>query len=140
MNSTAIDMTDVLGLAALGFDLDPTPVVDVPQSQGDLTVIPWPADVAPTQRASEVAKAKPVVHPEVVVKGNGGNEHTLVDPDGIGLLWAPSDGQTVGTLIVPAGGRACLDHREHGRNAIGEGVYVIRRQREQANEIRLIAD
>jgi hypothetical protein len=35
---------------------------------------------------------------------------------------------------------AYLTHPEHGFNAIGTGSYVINRQREQADEIRIIAD
>jgi hypothetical protein len=135
-----IDMTDVLGLAALGHDLDPLPVVGLPQAQGDLIVLPWPEGVAPRDRAAAAASAVPVLRPEVVVRGNGGNEHTLVDPDGCGLSWAASAGQTVGTLVVPEGGRACLDHAEHGRLAVGAGVWVIRRQRDQADVVRLVAD
>lgn len=137
-----IDMTDVLGLAALDFDLSPTPVTDVPQAQGDLIVIPWPADVDPGRRAADAAAARPVVRPEVVVRGNGGNEHTLVDPAGAGVLWHayPGEPQTVGIVVVPDGAVACMDHREHGRLAIGGGVFVIRRQREQADEVRLVAD
>lgn len=140
MTATTIDMTDVLGLAALDHDLDPTPVSDVPQAQGDLLVIPWPATTASRQRAAEVSAATTVLSPEAVVRGQGGNVHTLVDPDGCGVRWHPTDGQTVGTVIVPEGGRACLDHLEHGRIAIGAGVFVIRRQREQADEIRMVTD
>lgn len=140
MSTSTVDMKDVLGLAALDFDLDPTPVTDEPQAQGDLLVIPWPTDTAPQERAKAVASAKAVVTPEAVVRGQGGNVHTLVDPDGIGVLWAPMSGQTVGTVVVPDGGRACLDHAEHGRLAIGPGVFVIRRQREQADEIRMVTD
>lgn len=137
-----IDMTDVLGLADLDFDLSPAPVTDAPQAQGDLIVIPWPNDVAAARRAEDVAAAKPVVRPEIVVRGNGGNEHTLVDPGNAGVTWhAYRDGsQTVGVVVVPDGATACMDHREHGRLAIGPGVFVIRRQREQADEIRLVAD
>lgn len=141
MSTQTIDMTDVLGLAELDFDLDPTPVTDVPQAQGDLMVIPWPVSTAPAARAAAVAAATTVVAPEAVVRGQGGNTHTLVDPDGCGVMWAPTQGQTVGTIVVPAGGRACLDHAEHGRLAIGPGVFVIRRQREQTDEeTRMVTD
>lgn len=140
MSTSTIDMTDVLGLAALDFDLDPIPVVDVPQAQGDLLIIPWPVTESPQRRAKAVAAATVVVAPEAVVRGQGGNVHTLVDPDSCGVMWSPSQGQTVGTVVVPAGGRACLDHAEHGRLAIGPGVYVIRRQREQAEQIRMVTD
>lgn len=137
-----VDMADVLGLAALDIELDPVPTVGAPEAQGDLLVIPWPEDVAPAQRARDVAAAKPVTSPVTVVRGQGGNTHLLVDPDGCGIAWHdyPGDGQTRGVLVVPADGRACLDHAEHGRSAVGPGVYVIRRQREQRDEIALVAD
>lgn len=142
MRTQQIDMTDVLGLATLNFDLDPVPVTDQAQAQGDLIVAPWPANVAPAQRARDAAQAKPVVKPEIVVRGNGGNEHTLVDPGNAGVAWFayPEGSQTVGVVVVPEGAVACMDHREHGRLAIGPGVFVIRRQREQADATRLVAD
>ncbi len=136
------DMSDVLSLQALDFELDPVPTVGAPEAQGDLLVIPWPADVSPARRARDVASAKPVTAPVTVVRGQGGNTHLLVDPDSCGIAWHeyPGDSQTRGVLVVPAGGRACLDHVEHGRSAVGEGVWVIRRQREQRDEVALIAD
>lgn len=137
-----IDMTDVLGLAALDFDLDPTPTVGVPEAQGDLLFVPWPENVAPAQRARDIAGAVLVVKPETVVRGRGGNEHMLVDPDGAGLLWHryPDGSQTVGVLVVPDGARAAVDHREHGRSVVGGGVWAVRRQREQRDEIELVQD
>jgi hypothetical protein len=137
-----VDMADTLGLAALDVDLDPAPTVDAPEAQGDLLLIPWDAGTAPAKRAADVAAARPVVSPVSVVEGRGGNTHWLVDPDGCGILWNPypDSGQTVGVLVVPADGRACMDHMEHGRSAVGSGVWVIRRQREQADEIRAVAD
>lgn len=142
MNTRTVNMADVLGLAALDFDLNPVPVTDAPQAQGDLIVAPWSADVAPARRARDVAAAKPVVRPEVVVRGNGGNEHTLVDPNNAGVAWHayPGESQTVGVVVVPEDAIACLDHREHGRLAIGPGVFVIRRQREQQDAIALVQD
>ena len=136
---TLID-TDVTALDA---EISPPVVAGVPQAQGDLIVIPWADDVAPDRRAKAVAAAVPIPKPGIaVVRGQGGNTHLLVDPDRAGIGWAPEprDGQTLGTLVVPAGAVAFLDHPEHGRNATGPGVYVIRRQREQAAEIRLVQD
>lgn len=142
MNTQTVNMADVLGLAALDFDLNPVPVTDLPQAQGDLIVAPWPSDASPRRRAEDIAKAKAVVRPEVVVRGNGGNEHTLVDPNNAGVAWFayPGESQTVGVVVVPDNAVACLDHREHGRLAIGPGVFIVRRQREQADAVRLVAD
>ncbi len=46
----------------------------------------------------------------------------------------------LGHLTVAAGAVAHLAHPEHGYASIAPGNYVIRRQREQADEIRVVAD
>lgn len=104
-----------------------------PQRQGDVFIVPM--------RKGEVAKLKPVPAEGIpVVRGeNGGNTHLLV-ADGP-VLFAPREfGADMGTLVVPDGATAYLIHPEHGANAIGGGTYIVRRQREQAEEIRLVAD
>ena len=104
-----------------------------PQRQGDVFIVPM--------RKGGVARLAPVP-PEgiAVVRGeNGGNTHLLV-ADGP-VLFAPREsGADMGTLVVPEDATAYLIHPEHGCNAIGEGTYVVRRQREQAEEIRLVQD
>lgn len=135
------DMTDVLGLAALDVDLDPTPTTGRPEAQGDILLIPWPDTTAPNTRHADTTAAQPVTSPITLVQGRGGNAHLLLDPDRCGIAWHPyPDGQTIGVIVVPDGGRACVDHAEHGRTAIGPGVWVARRQREQADEIRAVED
>jgi len=127
----------------LDAQISPPVVAGVPQAQGDLLVIPWPATTATQERVLACAKATPVGPQGIsVVEGQGGNTHLLVDPDRAGVLWAPNaaGAQTVGTVVVPPGTVAYLDHAEHGRNAIGPGVYVIRRQREQRDLVELVAD
>lgn len=123
--------------------MSPPVVTGLPHAQGDLLIIPWPAATATQDRVLACAKATSVGPNGIsVVRGQGGNTHLLVDPDRAGVLWAPNpDGsQTVGTLVVPPDAVAYLDHAEHGRNAVGPGVYVIRRQREQRDVIDLVAD
>ncbi len=44
------------------------------------------------------------------------------------------------TLTVPDGQVAYLAHPEHGYMGVGPGTYEIRRQREQADELRLVQD
>lgn len=78
-----------------------------------------------------------------VVRGEaGGNTHLLV-ADGP-VLWSPARGRTGGTalglLTVPAGAVAYLLHPEHGANAMGPGSYLLRRQRQQADQVRVVAD
>jgi hypothetical protein len=142
------DTTEITGqvwdeIGTLDADMSPPVVTGVPQAQGDLLVISWPTDVDTQSRVRACAKATPVGPQGIsVVRGQGGNVHLLFDPDGAGVLWAsyPDGSQTVGTLVVPPDAVAYLDHAEHGRNAIGPGVYVIRRQREQRDVIALVAD
>ncbi len=116
----------------------------VPQAQGDLMVIPADGKVP-----DATASIPPVGVP--LVRGAGGHTHLLM---GRGVLWAPGrDGaQTVGTVTVPDGAVGYLAHgdgspasalareADHGLVAFGPGTYVIRRQREQADVIRMVAD
>ncbi len=112
------------------------PVLTVPQAQGDLLIIPaardWPdGGVVPDGGVQ-------VVHGEAT-----GNTHWLhrgfASP---GVAWHRADeGQVVGVVTVPDGESALLIHTdEHGANGIGPGRHEIRRKREMADEIRMVAD
>jgi hypothetical protein len=77
-----------------------------------------------------------------VVRGeNGGNTHAIV---GVGVLCdtreASATNLTLAILTVPEGHVAHLAHPEHGYNGIGPGTYELRRQREMADELRLVQD
>lgn len=102
------------------------------QRQGDVAIIPM--------RAGQVDGLKPIpAEGIVVVRGeSGGNTHLLV---GSGR-WAPNtnDRAVCGTLMVEEGEAAYLTHPEHGGQGIGEGSYIVRRQVEQAEELRIVAD
>jgi hypothetical protein len=132
---TSVVTEDIADLAAQA-DI---PVFAGRQAQGDLVILPWPDGVAAERRRSELALTKPIKVPVVVLTGNGGHDHTLSPaPD---VAWyAYAAGQTLGVLAVEDGAVAVLGHIEHGDTHIGPGVYVIRRQREQADQIRLVAD
>ena len=111
------------------------PVVTGAQRQGDVIVLPM--------RKGDVAGAKPVPAEGVaVVRGeNGGNTHLLVAEGAVSFAAAPErEPQTLGTLVVDKNATAFLLHPEHGGQGIGPGNYTIRRQREQADEIRLVQD
>jgi len=74
-----------------------------------------------------------------VIKGEaGGNTHLLI-ADGE-VRWIPLNGQNLGTVTVEPGAQAFMAHPEHGYMGIAPGSYTIRRQREQADEIRMVAD
>lgn len=108
------------------------PVLTGLQRQGDVLVVP--------QRAGKVANLAPIPPAGIpVVRGEaGGNTHLLVG----GGQWAPNttDPAIHGTLVVAEGDAAWLIHPEHGATGIGPGSYIIRRQREQAEVERLVAD
>lgn len=116
------------------------PVLTGPQRQGDLMVVPaeqgrW-HDTEPGGREYQaVGAGVQVVHGEAT-----GNTHWL--HGSAGVMWARLDaGQVVGLVDVPEGETAYLVHTdEHGANGLGPGRYEIRRKREQAEEIRLVAD
>lgn len=111
------------------------PIVTGAQRQGDVIVLPM--------RKGKVAGAEAVPAEGIaVVRGeNGGNTHLLVADGDVSFAPAEtSEPQTLGTLVVSDEGTAFLIHPEHGANAIGTGQYTIRRQREQADEIRTVAD
>lgn len=106
------------------------PVLGGPQRQGDILVLPTRAGRERGERIPP--EGVPVVRGEAT-----GHTHLLVG-DG---WWRPAgSGQDLGMLTVPAGGAAYLLHPEHGAQGIAPGAYLVRRQREQADEIRLVAD
>lgn len=115
------------------------PVLDGLQAQGDVIVVPAVMAGRPTATASALVPATGVP----VVRGeNGGNTHLLLGEGPV--AWDPR-GRTgselaLGVLDVPAGATAYLAHPEHGYVGIAPGTYEIRRQREQADEIRLVQD
>lgn len=116
-------------------DLD-VPVCTGLSRQGDVFVVPSKAGADAGQRVGR--DGVPVVRGEA-----GGNTHLLVAVDGA-VAWRPIVqsrlGQDLGVVTVGAGGVAGLVHPEHGLNLIGAGSYTIRRQRQQADEIALVAD
>lgn len=110
------------------------PVLDGLQFQGDLAVIP--ADTH-EHRTNRLVPAEGLA---VIEAAGGGHEHRLLagtpgkswfDPAGAG-------GQDIGYVTTEE--PAYLAHPEHGYLGIAPGSYVLRRQREQADEERLVAD
>lgn len=107
------------------------PVLTGLQRQGDVIVIP----MTPGQVSNLVpipSEGVPVVRGEA-----GGNTHLLV---GSGRYARRDQGAHLGTLVVDEGETAWLIHREHGAQGIGGGTYRLRRQREMADEIKLVQD
>lgn len=116
------------------FDVD-IPVFAGLQRQGDVLVRP----VAGVTAKSQVPAAGiPVVRGE-----SGGNTHAIFAADGevfCDTVEASTADLRVATLHVPDGSTAYLGHPEHGFLGIAPGSYEIRRQREMAEEMRMVAD
>lgn len=110
------------------------PVLSGLQRQGDVMV--RPAEVTATTPVP--AGGTPVVRGE-----NGGNTHAIYAADGpvfCDTFAASTTDLRVAVLSVPEGSTAYLGHPEHGYMGIAPGSYEIRRQREQMDEVRLVAD
>ncbi len=98
------------------------------QRQGDVLV-------RPARKSAKAGMPIPAAGVPVVRGENNGNTHLLVG-DG---SWAPADDLLVlGTVDVRS--ECYLLHPEHGAQGLAPGSYVISRQREQADEIRRVAD
>lgn len=110
--------------------------------QGDVIVVPVSMlDAWPTP-ASRLVPRKGVA----VVRGeNGGNTHLLLAHSGV-VAYDAHDSRgsqldlRLGVLTVAEDATALLAHPEHGYTGILPGTYEIRRQREQAEQVRLVAD
>lgn len=112
------------------------PVVDFGR-QGDVIVVP--SRIHPTAPANTVVPKQGVP----VVRGeNGGNTHLLVAEGDVRFdgRAASTENLTLGVLTVGADATAYLVHPEHGAIGFGPGDYTISRQREQADELRLVQD
>lgn len=111
------------------------PVLDGLQAQGDLFIVPAPA--------SQMSGARPVPSDglAVIEAVDGGHEHRLFASEpgtavfGVAVSGLP---QVIGVLECTA--PAFVLHPEHGATGIAPGRYELRRQREQADEERLVAD
>lgn len=115
---------------------DLVPVITGLQRQGDVLVLPaeQPGKTATTPVPADGC---PVVRGE-----NGGNTHAIVadGPVYCDVREASTTDLTLALLTVPEGSIAYLAHPEHAYSGIGPGSYTIRRQREQADELRMVAD
>ena len=110
------------------------PVLTGLQHQGDILIRPVKSFIA--------GDWQPVGDGVQVVTGEAtGNTHWLHDTNR-DCQWARVDrGLIIGYVQVPDGSAAHLIHtEEHGSNGIGAGTYELRRKREMADEIRIVAD
>jgi len=111
------------------------PVLGGLQRQGDVLIRPTTGVLA---MAAVPKTGTPVVRGE-----SGGNTHTIYAADGpvyCDVSTPSARDLRVALLSVPEGSTAYLGHPEHGYMGIAPGSYEIRRQREMAEEIRMVAD
>ncbi len=114
------------------------PVVDFGR-QGDVIVVPSSFADRELGEALTSVPAKGVA----VVRGeNGGNTHLLVAEGDVRFdgREASATDLSLGTLTVAPAAIAYLIHPEHGAIGFGPGTFDVRRQREQADELRLVTD
>jgi len=115
------------------------PVLDGLQRQGDVIVVP-----GKSAGLGQIVATTPVLAGGTpVVRGeNGGNTHAIVadGPVYCDVISPRATELRVAVLTVPDESTAWLAHPEHGYVGIAPGTYEIRRQREQADELRLVAD
>ena len=105
------------------------PVLAGLQRQGDLIIIPRNIPMPTT--AHIPTDGIPIIRGE-----NGGNTHLLIGD----AHWAPNTAGNQSLGLMSVASTAYLVHPEHGAQGFAPGVYEIRRQREQADQIRLVAD
>jgi hypothetical protein len=136
-------MTAETVLDLLAGETDIPVITGRPVPQGDVILIPADGQVPAATVPLPPAGAE-------LARGQGGHVHLLLGR----VLWAAGaeGAQTVGTVTVPPGETGFLAHgdgtpvsalsrdAEHGVQAFGQGTWVVRRQREQAGEVRRVAD
>lgn len=137
MNASLSDLIDHHNIEVLDhLDREAlVPIVTGLQRQGDVIVVPTPDGAAATKRVP--ASGVPVVRGEA-----GGNTHAIVAEGAVfcDVREATASNLTLATLTVTEGATAYLAHPEHAYSGIGPGTYELRRQREQADELRMVQD
>lgn len=119
------------------------PVLDGLQAQGDLLIVPaagWSQTITPSPGLDRDLTQVPAEGIPVIEAISGGHEHRLFASVPGTAMFAPAvaGGQDIGLLQAT---KPCyILHPEHGAAGIAPGSYLLRRQREQADEERLVAD
>ena len=105
------------------------------QAQGDLFIVP-----ADPKGVSRQGAAVPLDGIAVIEGLSGGHEHRLFagQPGSAFFTPAGAKGQDIGLLECTE--PAYIAHPEHAYAGIAPGTYTLRRQREQADEERFVAD
>lgn len=144
MNTTKLAEA-IEAIEATGFDVHEyldretlIPVLDGLQAQGDLLFIPMKVCAGLVRvRPSATWVDVPRTGVELLRGAVGGNAHTL-----LGGRWTTDVTDQVGLAlgVMELTEPAYVAHVEHGYLGVAAGTYVVRRQREQADQIALVAD
>lgn len=114
-------------------------ISDQAQVQGDVIFLPIRAGHESTVGDAVPSNGYPLVRGE-----SGGNTHMLVAEGPVCFKpGANLDDETnlvLGVITVPQGAVAYSAHPEHGFLGLGPNTWMAKRQREQADEIRRVAD
>jgi hypothetical protein len=122
-------------LEHLEADLE-VPVVGGLQAQGDLLVIPVSA-----YRVSGTRAEVPAAGLAVIAPTGSGHEHRLFAGAPATAWFTPGTHQGMQDIgVLECTEPAYVLHLEHGGAGIAPGTYVLRRQREHADEERLVED
>lgn len=141
MTLTLAELTDRTGFTVLDH-LDAAltiPVSDGLQAQGDLLIIPFAlvSDAVTPPVRPESWRTVPESGLELLRSAAGGNPHSLVaDPGTCRWSTRVADRERLALGMLHATEVAYLIHPEHGATGIAPGSYLIRRQRERANQGR----
>jgi len=104
------------------------------QAQGDLFIVPA---ASAGKRGAEV----PAEGIAVIEAVGSGHEHRLfASVPGTAFFQATRGFSRLEIGVLECEEAAYLLHPEHGATGIAPGTYILRRQREQATEERIVAD
>jgi len=113
------------------------PVLPGLQAQGDLFVVPR---AVRGRHAADRAQEVPGAGIAVIEAVGSGHEHRLFAGTPGTAWWTPAGPGAQDIGVLEGTEPAYLLHPEHGATGIASGAYMLRHQREQADEERLVAD
>jgi hypothetical protein len=94
----------------------------------------------PPSRRGRQGAAVPLDGIAVIEAVNGGNEHRLFAGQPGTAFFTPAGASGQDIRLLECTEPAYIAHPEHAYAGIAPGTYTLRRQREQADEERFVAD
>ena len=105
------------------------------QAQGDLFIIP-----AESNETGRQSAAVPLDGIAVIESVGGGHEHRLFAGQPGTAFFTPAQAGRQDIGLLECTEPVYIAHPEHAYAGIAPGTYTLRRQREQADEERFVAD